>query len=224
MTTAATAGHATSGTAVMAGIDNLCSSELSAGAGNWVSGIKMENHQLKIVTSAFYSGTINSSTAAGNAAPPTTEAVETYVSGLLNNTLASWGGTNNVVTLGTITTGVWNGTPITDAYINTGISAEKIGTTNHDVLSAAYIRPDRVIGVTDHNRLDSSVILPAERIFSIALSDKVDEIGEPPVPTYPLVTLLNTVPSGEDYTVYNETDTIISLIRKLTTRISKLEN
>lgn len=224
MTAVATAGYATSGTAVMAGIDNLCSSELSAGAGNWVSGIKMENHQLKIVTSAFYSGTINSSTAAGNATPPTTEAVESYVSGLLNNTLASWGGTSNIVTLGTIANGTWNGTPITDSYIDTEISAEKIGTTDHDVLSAAYIRPDRVVGVNGHNRLDSSVILPAERIFGIALSDKVDAIGEPPVPTYPLLTLLTTVPNGEVYDTYNEDDTIISLIRKLTTRISELES
>jgi hypothetical protein len=38
----------------------------------------------------------------------------------LDPTLASWIGTSNIITLGTITSGVWNGTPISSTYIEDG--------------------------------------------------------------------------------------------------------
>ena len=35
-----------------------------------------------------------------------------------NISLSSWNGSTNISTLGTITSGIWNGTKINDTYIN----------------------------------------------------------------------------------------------------------
>ena len=35
-----------------------------------------------------------------------------------NTSLSTWNGSTNISTLGTITSGIWNGTKITDTYIN----------------------------------------------------------------------------------------------------------
>ena len=43
-----------------------------------------------------------------------------------NTALSSWTGTSNITTLGTIGTGTWNGTKISQAYIDTGIANNKI--------------------------------------------------------------------------------------------------
>lgn len=40
------------------------------------------------------------------------------LSNVENTALSTWGGSSNVVTVGTITSGVWQGTPVTDTYIN----------------------------------------------------------------------------------------------------------
>lgn len=43
-----------------------------------------------------------------------------------NTTLSTWSGATNITTLGTIATGTWNGSVITNAYLDTGIADNKI--------------------------------------------------------------------------------------------------
>ena len=40
------------------------------------------------------------------------------LSNVENTALSTWGGSSNVVTVGTVASGVWQGTPVTDTYIN----------------------------------------------------------------------------------------------------------
>lgn len=44
------------------------------------------------------------------------------LSNVENTTLSTWAGTSNIITLGTVTTGVWNGTAIGDTYISSAAS------------------------------------------------------------------------------------------------------
>ena len=53
-----------------------------------------------------------------------------------NTALSTWSGTTNITTLGTIATGVWQGTAITDTYVSDTITVGASGSVNDSALSA----------------------------------------------------------------------------------------
>jgi len=69
-----------------------------------------------------------------------------------NTALSTWGGSTNLVTLGTITTGVWNGTALTDDFVSNDLTSGDLATTT-SVVSDTEVDNDITI--------DSSTVVTA---------------------------------------------------------------
>ncbi len=75
----------------------------------------------------------------GALVPRTVSEVKTDLSlnSVENTALSTWAGTGNITTLGTISTGVWNGTALTDAYVSNTLTCSEIICT--DCINATEI-------------------------------------------------------------------------------------
>jgi hypothetical protein len=62
----------------------------------------------------------------GNGDWATITKTDVGLSNVENTALSTWSGSTNITTLGTIATGTWNGSVITNAYLDTGIADNKI--------------------------------------------------------------------------------------------------
>lgn len=160
------AGYAASGMAIRNAIDDIFLSLPVLEEGNFLTGLLYEyastsvlHYRLKGTSAAFKTAIVGNET---SVIAPTAKAVYDYLN-------LTYSGTSNIVTVGTINTGIWQGTAIANDYIGTGIDASKIGNATDSILTNANIGASRV-GVTGDLALNSNVTLSAQQITSDVLA------------------------------------------------------